>query len=83
MPTARATALSSVDPGAEPPKHEAIDISGHVVMAGGIDLHSHIGGGQGADNSSPIQPDVRIYDSVSDDAAGATSETDAAARRRR
>ena len=34
------------DPGGEPPKHEAIDISGHVVMAGGIDLHSHIAGGK-------------------------------------
>ena len=34
------------DPGAEPPKHETIDVSRHVVMAGGIDLHSHIAGGK-------------------------------------
>lgn len=28
------------------PAHEVIDCSGCVVMAGGIDLHSHIGGGK-------------------------------------
>ncbi len=34
------------DPGAEPPKHETIDVTGRVVMAGGIDIHSHIAGGK-------------------------------------
>ena len=34
------------DPGAEPAKHETIDLSGRIVMAGAIDLHSHIAGGK-------------------------------------
>ncbi|MDF2763604.1 MAG: fwdA2 [Rhodospirillales bacterium] len=34
------------DPGAEVPKHDTIDISGRIVMAGAIDLHSHIAGGK-------------------------------------
>jgi formylmethanofuran dehydrogenase subunit A len=34
------------DPGPEPPDHEAIDLAGHVVMAGAIDIHSHIAGGK-------------------------------------
>ncbi len=39
------------------------DARGRVIMPGLIDTHSHIGGGSGADSSSPIQPDVRILDS--------------------
>ncbi|MEW6209147.1 MAG: amidohydrolase family protein [Acidobacteriota bacterium] len=39
------------------------DSRGRVIMPGLIDTHSHIGGGSGADASSPIQPDVRILDS--------------------
>jgi imidazolonepropionase-like amidohydrolase len=39
------------------------DARGRVIMPGLIDTHSHIGGGAGADASSPIQPDVRILDS--------------------
>jgi formylmethanofuran dehydrogenase subunit A len=34
------------DPGAESPAHDTIDISGRVVMAGAIDIHSHIAGGK-------------------------------------
>jgi formylmethanofuran dehydrogenase subunit A len=34
------------DPGAEAPRHETIDLSGRIVMAGAIDLHSHIAGGK-------------------------------------
>ena len=33
-------------------------------MPGLVDTHSHIGGPAGADSSGPIQPDVRILDSV-------------------
>nr|MBA2341167.1 amidohydrolase family protein [Pyrinomonadaceae bacterium] len=34
------------------------------IMPGLIDTHSHIGGGAGGDGSGPIQPDVRILDSI-------------------
>jgi imidazolonepropionase-like amidohydrolase len=33
-------------------------------MPGIVDSHSHIGGPEGADSSAPIQPDVRILDSL-------------------
>ncbi|MFA6044021.1 MAG: amidohydrolase family protein [Phycisphaerales bacterium] len=41
-----------------------IDCAGKVVMPGLVDTHSHIGGIGGADGSAPIQPDVRVMDSV-------------------
>lgn len=41
-----------------------IDCKGKVVMPGIVDTHSHIGGPAGGDASSPIQPDVRILDSL-------------------
>ena len=41
-----------------------IDVAGKVIIPGLICTHSHIGGIGGADGSGPIQPDVRIYDSL-------------------
>ncbi len=44
-----------------------IDAAGRVIMPGLVDTHSHIGGSGGlggADGSGPIQPGVRIYDSI-------------------
>ncbi len=41
-----------------------IDVAGKTIMPGLVDSHSHIGEPAGADASSPIQPDVRILDSV-------------------
>ena len=41
-----------------------VDMAGKTIMPGLIDTHSHIGGPAGADGSAPIQPDVRILDSV-------------------
>ena len=43
-----------------------VDVAGRVIMPGLVDTHSHIGGsgGWGADGSGPIQPGVRIYDSI-------------------
>jgi len=43
---------------------EKIDVAGKTIMPGLIDSHSHIGGGSGADGSSPIQPDVRLLDGI-------------------
>jgi imidazolonepropionase-like amidohydrolase len=43
---------------------EVVDATGKTIMPGLVDTHSHIGGGAGADGSAPIQPDVRILDSV-------------------
>lgn len=41
-----------------------VDAKGKVIMPGLIDSHSHIAQPEGGDASSPIQPDVRILDSV-------------------
>lgn len=41
-----------------------IDAGGKTVMPGLVDTHNHIGGIGGGDGSGPIQPDVRIYDSI-------------------
>ncbi|MGI8641768.1 MAG: amidohydrolase family protein [Pyrinomonadaceae bacterium] len=41
-----------------------IDLNSKVIMPGLVDSHSHIGEPAGADGSSPIQPDIRILDSV-------------------
>jgi imidazolonepropionase-like amidohydrolase len=47
-----------------PSDAERVDVAGKVIMPGLVDTHSHIGGIGGADGSAPIQPDVRIYDSI-------------------
>lgn len=47
-----------------PPDAERIDCTGKVIMPGLVDTHSHVGGGWGGDASGPIQPDVRVIDSV-------------------
>lgn len=41
-----------------------VDVRGKIIMPGLVDTHSHIGGGWGGDSSAPIQPDVRILDSI-------------------
>ena len=43
---------------------ERVDVKGKTIMPGLVDTHSHIGGGGGGDRSAPIQPDVRIFDSI-------------------
>lgn len=39
-------------------------VTGKVILPGLICTHSHIGGTAGGDGSAPIQPDVRVYDSI-------------------
>lgn len=41
-----------------------IDITGKTIMPGLVDSHSHVGEVAGADGSAPIQPEVRILDSI-------------------
>jgi imidazolonepropionase-like amidohydrolase len=41
-----------------------IDCGGKVIMPGLVDTHSHVGGTAGADGSGPIQPGVRVRDSL-------------------
>lgn len=46
---------------------QKIDVAGRTIMPGLVDTHSHIGGSGslgGADGSGPIQPGVRIFDSI-------------------
>ncbi len=43
---------------------ERIDATGQVIMPGLICTHSHIGGIGAADGSAPIQPSVRVADSL-------------------
>ena len=47
-----------------------IDVQGKTIMPGLVDSHSHIGDGAGADGSAPIQPEVRLLDSINVRASG-------------
>jgi len=40
------------------------DVPGKVIMPGFVDTHSHIGGGDGGDQSAALQPDIRILDAI-------------------
>ncbi len=48
---------------------QQIDLQGKVIMPGLVDTHSHIAEPAGSDASGPIQPDIRILDSVNARAA--------------
>jgi imidazolonepropionase-like amidohydrolase len=41
-----------------------IDLKGKVLMPGLVDTHSHIGEGSGGDQSSTLNPEVRIIDAL-------------------
>ena len=47
-----------------PDQVEQIDVSGQVLFPGLVCTHSHIGDVQGGDWSDPIQPAVRVIDSI-------------------
>jgi len=53
-----------------PADAERIDVTGRVIMPGLICTHSHIGGCGGGDGSGPIQPGVRVLDSINVHDAG-------------
>ncbi|MSU37036.1 MAG: amidohydrolase [Pedosphaera sp.] len=40
------------------------DVTGHIIMPGLVDTHSHIGSPAGGDQSAPIQPDTRVLDAI-------------------
>ncbi len=59
--------IEAVGPAASvriPDGAERRDVKGKVIMPGLVDSHSHVGGGDGADGTGAIQPDVRILDSL-------------------
>ncbi len=60
----RILTVGPVDAVAIPAGANRIDVSGKVLMPGLVDTHNHIGGIGGADSSAPIQPEIRIYDSL-------------------
>jgi imidazolonepropionase-like amidohydrolase len=58
------TAIGARDAVKVPRGATILDATGKVVMPGLVDTHSHIGGVGAADSSGPLQPGVRVYDSV-------------------
>ena len=57
-------AVGPVDAVQIPEGANQVDVAGKIIMPGLVCTHSHIGGVGGADGSGPIQPGVRIYDSL-------------------
>ena len=57
-------AIGNADDVAIPTDAKEIDCTGRVLMPGLVCTHSHIGGPFAADGSSPVQPGVRVLDSI-------------------
>lgn len=49
---------------------DVYDAAGLTIMPGLVDTHSHIGGIGAADGSGPIQPGVRVFDSINPRSSG-------------
>lgn len=64
------TAVGAANAVTIPANAQRIDVAGKVIMPGLVDTHIHIGGIGGADSTGPIQPDIRIYDSLNINDAG-------------
>ncbi len=47
-----------------PANAQVVDMTGKVIIPGIVDTHSHIGGPEGGDRSSPLNPDIRVLDAV-------------------
>jgi imidazolonepropionase-like amidohydrolase len=58
------TAVGPAEGTAIPAEAERRDASGKWILPGLVCTHSHVGGIGGADDSAPIQPEVRIFDSI-------------------
>ena len=58
------TAVGPFDTVEIPGNAEIHEMTGHVIMPGLIDTHSHIGQVAGGDSSAPMHPDVRVLDSI-------------------
>jgi imidazolonepropionase-like amidohydrolase len=60
------TAIGSVADVQIPTHAQHIDVTGKTIMPGLVDSHSHIGGWPGfnADNSEPVQPELRALDGI-------------------
>jgi imidazolonepropionase-like amidohydrolase len=58
------TAVGTREEVAIPAEAEVLNLKGKVLFPGLICTHSHIGKVQGGDSSSPIQPEVRVLDSI-------------------
>jgi imidazolonepropionase-like amidohydrolase len=58
------TAVGTREEVAIPAEAEVLNVKGKVLFPGLICTHSHIGKVQGGDSSSPIQPEVRVLDSI-------------------
>ena len=60
----RITAIGAADDVLVPPDAVVRDAEGLTIMPGLICTHSHVGQPAGADRSDPIQPEVRVIDSI-------------------
>ena len=60
----RISAIGSLDEVEIPEDAERVDAAGKIIMPGLVCTHSHIGGPGAADGSGPIQPGVRVLDSI-------------------
>lgn len=60
----RIQAIGPRDSVVYPRDAEVIDATGWTIIPGLVDTHSHIGGIGAADGSGPIQPGVRVLDSI-------------------
>ena len=49
---------------------QVIDASNKVIIPGIVDTHSHIGSPEGGDNSSALNPEVRVLDAVNPGSTG-------------
>jgi len=57
-------AVGAADAVTIPPDAMRFDGTDKIIMPGLVCTHNHVGGIGGADSSAPIQPDVRIFDSI-------------------
>ncbi|MEX1183690.1 MAG: amidohydrolase family protein [Gemmatimonadota bacterium] len=60
----RITAIGPAASTPVPADAEVHDVTGHVIMPGLVDTHSHIGGGDGGDASAPMHAGVRVLDAI-------------------